>query len=273
MALTKDPFRVIERTPPSGGSEPPLSRLRSRLAPLEESRIALDETAKSLRRTSVTLFQTRPLTGRPDTDAAVAATLGAFPAALARITAQLGHGGRRRAPGRGGPAMPGKAGAVSRAATPAQAVAGGMASLQRLGMRARLYADELLRAQTELVELESEGLRPLAVLLWEFGRHCDTLSYNLQPAQYQMEQALTGVDAIGADRGVLAHFTRSDGGGYTAVYADPDAVETFLAEHPEHRAAFATHVTRATEAYAQAETSRDQLAEDLELILARVGEV
>lgn len=212
--------------------------------------LALADTARSLWRTHATLPLTKPLTGHPDTDAAVAAVLAAFPAALTRVTARrdTAHSLRRAR--------------ASRIVTPTEAVACGIPALQRLAMRARLYADEL-----ELIR----DTGPLAAQLREFGHQCDTLSFNLRPARYQMDEALTGLDAIGAGRGALSHLTRSDSGGYAPAYAD--TVGPFLAAHPEHRDALATHMTRATEAYAQAEASRDEFTEDLALILATVSEL
>jgi hypothetical protein len=253
MAL-KDAIDVFERQPPM------LGHIRERLAGLERYRLALADTARSLRRTHATLHLTRPLTGRPDTDAAVAATLAAFPAALTRITARpvlVGATVDNRFPRaeRAGASPP-----TGGTATPTEAVAGGIAALQRLGLRARLYADELLRAEIHLSG-ESGRLLPLAALLGEFGEHCDALSYQLQPARQQMAEALNGLDSIGAGRGALSHLARSCGGAYTAVHAD--AAERFLAERPERRAAFTTHVGRAIEAYADADTSRDLLAAGL----------
>lgn len=219
---------VVERQPPTPSYLP-----------------AVADTARSLRRTHATLFLTRPLTGRPDTDTAVAAALNAFPAALTRVPTRRDSTGAH----------------PSRTATPTEAVAGGIASLQRLAMRARLYADELMG-------LEAAWLRPVAALLREFGQQCDTLSYQLRPARYTMEAALTGLDALGAGRGALSHFSRSGSGACAAVHA-----EAFLGAHPEHRAAFATHVARATRAYADAEAARDRLAEGLDLILAKADEI
>jgi hypothetical protein len=215
--------------------------------------LALADTAKSLRRTHATLHRTRPLTGRPDADAAVAATLAAFAAALSRGTVRPSTIVDGRGPASEGPR-------VSRGATLAEAVAGGTAALQRLGLRARLYADEILRARTHL-EFAGPAWRaisPLAVLLDEFGDHCDTLSFDLRPARHQMDEALNALDAIGAGRAALARFTRS-GGDITPVYTD--AATTFLAEP-----AFTTQVTRATEAYALAEAARDRLTAALHLI-------
>jgi hypothetical protein len=216
--------------------------------------LALADTAKSLRRTHATLHRTRPLTGRPDTDAAVAATLAAFAAALTRDTTRPSTIVDGRAPGADGSR-------VSRTATPAEAAAGGTAALQRLGLRARLYAEEILRARTHL-EFAGPAWRaisPLAVLLREFGDHCDTLSLDLRPARHQMDEALTGLDAVGAGRAALACLTRSGGDEVTPVYAA--AATSFLADR-----AFTAQVTRAAQAYALAEAARDRLADALKLV-------
>jgi len=251
MAL-KDAVEVF------GRQAPLLDRLRDRLAGLESYRLALADTARSLQRTHATLPRTRPLTGHPGADAAVADTLAAFPAALIRLTATGAAVDHRATPFE--PASAGR-----RTATPTEAVAGGVASLQRLGLRARLYADEILQARIHLVEPEHVAWRaisPLASLLREFGQQCDALSFHLRPARLQMEEALEGLDRIGAGHGTLTHFTRSDGDGDTAVHT----AGAFLAAHPQHRAAFTAQVGRATAAYAHAEASRDKLVQGLKAI-------
>ncbi|MGN9912633.1 hypothetical protein ACTMTJ_34360 [Phytohabitans sp. LJ34] len=223
--------------------------------------IALADTARSLWRTHATLPLTKPLTGHPHTDAAVATVLAAFPAALTRITARPGTAHSRAAHATRAPAR--------RVATPTEAVACGIPALQRLAMRAHLYADELepIRA------VAWRAIGPLVAQLREFGQQCDTLSFHLRPARYQMEEALTGLDTIGIGRDALSHLTRSASGRYAPIYADEAAVEAFLAKHPERRDAFATHVARATDAYAHADAARDKLTEDLALILATVSEL
>lgn len=212
---------------------------------IDERELALVDATRSLQRTGRTLSSTRPLTGRADTDAAVATTLAAFSAALIRIT------------GKGAPptgtvdVRPGE----SRAVTPAEAVAGGIAALQRLGMRARLYADEIWPFHVEL-----DRLRALAASLREFGAQCDTLSFDLQPARAQMEEALSGLDALGIGRAALSQLTRSG-----------DDLGTFLAAPPGRQAALTAHIQRATEAYAQAEAARDRLGEGLTLVRDEVS--
>lgn len=137
-------------------------------------RMALADTARSLRRTHDSLHRTRPLTGRADTDEAVAATIAAFARAVRAIVDRKRPAGPA---GRDYAIAP-----VTRTATPEEAVAGGIAALQRLGIRARLYSDELPRAHG-----------PLGELLWEFGAHCDALSERLQPARHRMAEALDGL--------------------------------------------------------------------------------